>query len=41
MDSCVEELKFFDGYTLRLYRFLTFLTFNIIDDAAMLSLAFA
>jgi hypothetical protein len=37
----MNELNVFDGYILLLYRFLTYLTFNVIDDAAMLSLAFA
>jgi hypothetical protein len=36
-----QEFTAFDGYVLLLYRFFTYLTFHVMDDAAMLSLVFA
>jgi len=40
-DLTLQEFTALDSYVLLYYRFLTYITFNVMDDAAMLSLVFA
>jgi hypothetical protein len=40
-EQTLQDFSAFDSYVLLLYRFLTYITFNVMDDAAMLSLVFA
>jgi hypothetical protein len=40
-DVALQEFTAFDSYVLLYYRLLTYITFNVMDDAAMLSLVFA
>ena len=40
-DVALQEFAAFDGYVLLYYRLLTYIAFNVMDDAAMLSLVFA
>lgn len=37
MNQAVEVLSTTEHYVLLLYRFTTYVTFNVIDDAAMLA----